>query len=94
MAIGEFRQSAAIGFRVHSGWGRCRRCVWAAGQPVVVDRRKNSAVKTFSYTFRQPYHTRKNGAPRVLRVYFEMCKTEAKGLRYLVALAAGANGSG
>jgi|SRR5438128_1281333 len=48
---------AAIGFRVHSGWAAMVAVSLEDGKPVIVDRRKLLLVKTFSYTFRQPYHT-------------------------------------
>jgi hypothetical protein len=50
-------QSAAVGFRVHSGWAAVIVVCGTAERPVVVDRRRIELVKTFSYTFRQPYHT-------------------------------------
>ena len=50
-------QRAAIGFRVHSGWAAMVAVSLEDGEPVILDRRKLLLVKTFSYTFRQPYHT-------------------------------------
>lgn len=50
-------QRAAIGFRVHSGWAAMVAVALEDGLPVVLERRKLLLVKTFSYTFRQPYHT-------------------------------------
>jgi hypothetical protein len=50
-------QTVAVGFRVHSGWAAAVVVRGPADAPVVVDRRKIQLVKTFSYTFRQPYHT-------------------------------------
>jgi len=50
-------QRAAIGFRVHSGWAAMVAVSLEDGAPVVLHRRKLLLVKTFSYTFRQPYHT-------------------------------------
>src|SRR5215510_6007199 len=50
-------QRAAIGFRVHSGWAAMVAVALEDGLPVVLDRRKLLLVKTFTYTFRQPYHT-------------------------------------
>jgi hypothetical protein len=50
-------QSAAVGFRVHSGWAAVVVVSGPAERPVVVDRRRIELVKTFSYAFRQPYHT-------------------------------------
>ncbi len=50
-------QTAALGFRVHSGWAAAVVVCGTLDAPVVVDRKKIQLVKTFSYTFRQPYHT-------------------------------------
>jgi hypothetical protein len=52
-------QTAALGFRVHSGWAAAVVLCGPLDAPVVVDRRKIQLVKIFSYTFRQPYHTAK-----------------------------------
>src|SRR5260221_2692607 len=48
---------AAIGFRVHSGWAEMVAVSLEDGVPIVLQRRKLLLVGTFSYTFRQPYHT-------------------------------------
>jgi len=50
-------QTAAVGFRVHSGWAAVVVVCGPVDTPVVVERRRIELVKTFSYTFRQPYHT-------------------------------------
>ncbi|HLZ90622.1 MAG TPA: hypothetical protein VKQ28_02815 [Candidatus Acidoferrum sp.] len=50
-------QIAAIGFRVHSGWAAAVVVCGPVDAPALVDRKKFQLVKTFSYTFRQPYHT-------------------------------------
>lgn len=50
-------QTAAIGFRVHSGWAAAVVVCGPTDAPVVLDRRRIQLVKLFSYTFRQPYHT-------------------------------------
>src|ERR1700738_4181209 len=50
-------QTAALGFRVHSGWASAVVLSGPPDAPVVVDRRKIQLVKIFSYTYRQPYHT-------------------------------------
>jgi hypothetical protein len=52
-------QRAAIGFRVHSGWAAMVAVSLEKGEPTILDKRKLLLVKTFSYTFRQPYHTAK-----------------------------------
>ena len=50
-------QTTAFGFRVHSGWAAAVALCGPLDAPVVVDRRKIQLVKTFTYSFRQPYHT-------------------------------------
>jgi hypothetical protein len=50
-------QRAAIGFRVHSGWAAMVAVSLVKGELAILNRRKLLLVKTFSYTFRQPYHT-------------------------------------
>lgn len=50
-------QTAAVGFRVHSGWAAAVVVCGPLHAPAVVDRRKFQLVKTFTYSFRQPYHT-------------------------------------
>ena len=52
-------QIAAVGFRVHSGWAAAVVICGPPANPVVVERRRIELVKTFTYTFRQPYHTAK-----------------------------------
>ena len=52
-------QTAAVGFRVHSGWAAAVVFCGPVDAPVVVDRRKIQLVRTFTYAYRQPYHTAK-----------------------------------
>src|SRR5271163_3823146 len=47
----------AVGFRVHSGWSAAVVVSLEDGEPVVLRRVRVQMVKTFSYTYRQPYHT-------------------------------------
>ena len=48
---------AALGFRVHSGWTSLVAIALEKGSPMVLTRQRSDLVETFSYTFRQPYHT-------------------------------------
>ena len=50
-------QTAALGFRVHSGWAAAVVLCGPMDAPVVADRRKIQLVKIFTYAYRQPYHT-------------------------------------
>jgi hypothetical protein len=73
-------QTAAIGFRVHSGWAAAVVVCGPLDTPVVVDRRKVQLVKTFSYTFRQPYHTAEKMERPGAAKFIRDAQTEAKGL--------------
>src|SRR5258708_32144920 len=48
---------AAMGFRVHSGWTSLIVLALEKNQPIILIRQRPHLVATFSYTFRQPYHT-------------------------------------
>jgi hypothetical protein len=48
---------AVLGFRVHSGWTALMVVALEKNQPIILARQRPHLVATFSYTFRQPYHT-------------------------------------
>lgn len=50
-------KTAAVGFRVHSGWTSLVVVALEKEKPIVLARQRPHLVQTFSYTFRQPYHT-------------------------------------
>ena len=50
-------KKAAVGFRVHSGWSAMVVVSLEKSEPVVLRRMRARLVKTFSYAYRQPYHT-------------------------------------
>jgi hypothetical protein len=50
-------KQAAVGFRVHSGWSALVTVSLENGAPTVLSRERVHLVETFSYKFRQPYHT-------------------------------------
>jgi len=50
-------KGASLGFRVHSGWAVAVVLCGPLDSPLVIDRRRIQLVKTFSHTYRQPYHT-------------------------------------
>jgi hypothetical protein len=54
-------QRAALGFRVHSGWTALVAVSLDGGEPQVLLRRRPRLVSTFTYEFRQPYHTAERG---------------------------------
>jgi hypothetical protein len=73
-------QTAALGFRVHSGWAAAVVLCGPVDAPVVVDRRKIQLVKIFSYTFRQPYHTAEKMPRQDATKFIRSIQSEAKGL--------------
>jgi hypothetical protein len=50
-------KQASVGFRVHSGWSAAVAVCLEKGKPVVLWRLRVQLVETFTYRFRQPYHT-------------------------------------
>lgn len=50
-------ENAAAGLRAHSGWTALVGVCLEKGEPVVLCRQRVELVKTFSYKYRQPYHT-------------------------------------
>jgi hypothetical protein len=73
-------QTAALGFRVHSGWAAAVVMCGPLDAPVVVDRRKIQLVKIFSYTFRQPYHTAEKMPRQDATKFIRGVQSEAKRL--------------
>lgn len=50
-------KKAAVGFRVHSGWTAFVAVSLEKGAPTVLSHQRLQLVETFSYKFRQPFHT-------------------------------------
>src|ERR1700675_3393550 len=50
-------KQAAVGFQVHSGWSALVTGSLENGSQPVLSRERVHLVETFSYKFRQPYHT-------------------------------------
>ena len=50
-------KQAAVGFRTHSGWAAMVAVSVEKGAPHVLARERVHLVETFTYRFRQPYHT-------------------------------------
>jgi len=73
-------QTAALGFRVHSGWAAAVVLCRPLDAPVVVDRREIQLVKTFTYAYRQPYHTAKKMPRRDAVKFIRGVQSDAKRL--------------
>jgi hypothetical protein len=73
-------KSAALGFRVHSGWTSLVAIGLEEGAPVVLARQRPHLVETFSYTFRQPYHTAEKMKLEEARDFLSRSRSEARRL--------------
>src|SRR5689334_22862619 len=69
-----------MGFRVHSGWAAVVAVCVEKGAPVVLERKRAHLVKTFTYTFRQPYHTAEKMQLPEARKFIAQVEKEAKQL--------------
>lgn len=75
-------RQAAVGFRVHSGWAAVVVVWLEKGALVVLDRRRAHLVKTFSYTFRQPYHMAEKMPLTEARKFVAQVQNEARELAH------------
>jgi hypothetical protein len=75
-------KQAAIGFRVHSGWAAVVAVCVEKRAPVVLARQRVHLVETFSYEFRQPYHTAEKMLAGQAREFIARMQAEARRLAY------------
>jgi hypothetical protein len=75
-------KQAAVGFRVHSGWAAVVAVCLDKGAPVVLARQRVHLVDTFTYEFRQPYHTAEKMLLGQAREFVARMKAEARRLAY------------
>src|SRR2546422_11689804 len=75
-------KKAAIGFRVHSGWAAAVAVCVDKGSPVVLARQRVHLVETFTYEFRQPYHTAEKMLLGQAREFISRMQAEARRLAY------------
>lgn len=71
---------AALGFRAHSGWTAIVAVSLEEGFPVPLLRERPHLVKTFTFEFRQPYHTAEKKAFEDARAFIDRVRVEAEGL--------------
>jgi hypothetical protein len=71
---------AAVGFRVHSGWAAVVAVSLEKSAPVVLERKRIHLVNTFTYTFRQPYHTAEKMPLAEARTFIAHVEKEARQL--------------
>ncbi|HYT22164.1 MAG TPA: hypothetical protein VEW05_18310 [Candidatus Polarisedimenticolia bacterium] len=75
-------KQAAIGFRAHSGWAAVVAVCLDRGLPVVLARQRVHLVETFTYEFRQPYHTAEKMPQGQAREFISRMRTESRRLAY------------
>jgi hypothetical protein len=73
-------RSAALGFRAHSGWTALVALSIRKGVPCVLARQRLHLVETFTYEFRQPYHTAEKMPLEEARAFISRVETEAERL--------------
>jgi len=81
-------RTAAVGFRVHSGWTSLVVVALEKGKPIVLARQRPHLVQTFSYTFRQPYHTAEKMTLDEASAFLERQRAEARRLAVAALKAA------
>ena len=69
---------AAVGFRVHSGWTAMVAVCLENGAPVILARQRVHLVDTFTYEFRQPYHTAERMLLGQAREFISRMQAEAR----------------
>jgi hypothetical protein len=75
-------KQAAVGFRVHSGWSAVVAVCVEKGAPVVLHRQRLQLVETFTYRFRQPYHTGEKMALAEAREFIAGVREKGRELAY------------
>ncbi len=75
-------KQAAIGFRVHSGWAAVVAVCVDKGSPIVIARQRVHLVETFTYEFRQPFHTAEKMLLGQAREFISRMQAEARRLAY------------
>ncbi len=75
-------KQAAVGFRVHSGWSAVVVVCLEKGAPVVLHRQRVQLVETFTYRFRQPYHTGEKMALAAAREFIAGVREQGRELAH------------
>ncbi len=75
-------KQAAVGFRAHSGWTALVAIALTDEAPTVLARERLQLVKTFTYEFRQPYHTARNMSLAEAGAFLSRLRAEARALAF------------
>jgi len=79
---------AALGFRAHSGWTALVAILLQNGSPHVLLRARPHLVDTFTFEFRQPYHTAEKRPPADSDDIISRARAEAEALACQAILSA------
>ena len=80
--LGGLVTNAAIGFRAHSGWAAVVALCVTKGAPCVLARNRVHLVETFTYEFRQPYHTAEKMPPDEALAFVSRMEAESRRLAH------------
>ena len=75
---------AALGFRAHSGWTALVAISLEEDFPLVLFRERPHLITTFTYEFRQPYHTAGKKTATEARDFISRVRAEARRISYRV----------
>jgi hypothetical protein len=75
-------KAATVGFRVHSGWTALVALSVREGKPSILARERAELVRTFTYEFRQPYHTAARMPAGAREAFVSRIRAEAKRLAF------------
>src|SRR5260370_42417396 len=75
-------KEGGVGFRVRAGWGAVVAVCVEKGAPVVLAKQRVHLVETFTYEFRQPYHTAEKMLQGQAGDFIARMQAEARRLAY------------
>jgi hypothetical protein len=75
-------KKAVVGFRVHSGWTALVAVSLEKGVPTVLSRQRLQLVETFSFKFRQPFHTAEKMRLKDASKFISGVRTAAEHIAY------------
>lgn len=75
-------KQAALGLRAHSGWTAVVAVCLEKAAPVILARQRVHLVETFTYEFRQPYHSAGKMPIDKARTFISSLQNEARQLAY------------
>jgi len=78
--VGIPMNQAALGFHAHSGWTSLVAVALNEGCPIVLLRDRPQLVKTFTFEFRQPYHTAEKRPRDEAKAIIAHARSEAREL--------------